>query len=113
VKAAPRTRAVTLAPRKYALDTGESCATIEKALPPATTGIKATADGYFYIDPAVFHAGFASDLPQAKADFMAISQVLISADSFTHAVRLRRGSRSRPGTWSPPPTVRLIPIKSA
>ena len=27
----------------FALDTGESCATIEKALPPATTGIKATA----------------------------------------------------------------------
>ena len=70
----------------FALDTGESCATIEKALPPATTGIKATADGYFYIDPAVFHADFAGDVPQAKADFMAISQVLISADSFTHAV---------------------------
>jgi pimeloyl-ACP methyl ester carboxylesterase len=70
----------------FALDTGESCATIEKALPPATTGIKATDDGYFYIDPAVFHADFAGDVPQAKADFMAISQVLISADSFTHAV---------------------------
>ena len=70
----------------FALDTGESCATIEKALPPATTGIKATADGYLYIDPAVFHADFAGDVPQAKADFMAISQVLISADSFTHAV---------------------------
>jgi pimeloyl-ACP methyl ester carboxylesterase len=70
----------------FALDTGESCATIENALPPATTGIKATADGYFYIDPAVFHADFAGDVPQAKADFMAISQVLISADSFTHAV---------------------------
>jgi pimeloyl-ACP methyl ester carboxylesterase len=40
----------------FAPDTGESCATIEKALPPATTGIKATGDGYFYIDPAVFHA---------------------------------------------------------
>jgi pimeloyl-ACP methyl ester carboxylesterase len=70
----------------FALDTGESCATIEKALPPATTGIKATADGYFYIDPAVFHADFAGDVPQTKADFKAISQVLISADSFTHAV---------------------------
>jgi pimeloyl-ACP methyl ester carboxylesterase len=70
----------------FALDTGESCATIEKALPPATTGIKATADGYFYIDSAVFHADFAGDVPQTKADFMAISQVLISADSFTHAV---------------------------
>ena len=68
----------------FALDTGESCAAIEQALPPATTGIKSTDDGYFYIDPAVFHADFAADLPEAKAAFMAESQVLISADSFTH-----------------------------
>src|SRR6202171_5749066 len=40
----------------FALDTGESCATIEQALPPATKGIKPTEDGYFYIDPAVYHA---------------------------------------------------------
>ena len=70
----------------FALDTGESCAMIEQALPPATAGIKQTDDGYFYIDPAVFHADFAADLPQAKAAFMAESQVLISADSFTHQV---------------------------
>jgi pimeloyl-ACP methyl ester carboxylesterase len=70
----------------FALDTGESCAAIEQGLPPATTGIKSTDDGYFYIDPAVFHADFAADLPEAKAAFMAESQVLISADSFTHKV---------------------------
>src|SRR5579859_4844268 len=70
----------------FALDTGESCAAIEQALPPAKTGIKQTDDGYFYIDPAVFHADFAADLPAAKAAFMAESQVLISADSFTHKV---------------------------
>ena len=70
----------------FGLDAGESAATIEKQLPPATTGIKATDDGYFYIDPAAFHADFAADVPAAKAEFMAESQVLISADSFTHAV---------------------------
>src|ERR1700745_443463 len=70
----------------FALDSGESCAAIEQALPPATKGIKQTEDGYFYIDPAVFHADFAADLPAAKAAFMAESQVLISADSFTHKV---------------------------
>jgi pimeloyl-ACP methyl ester carboxylesterase len=70
----------------FGLDAGESCATIEKQLPPATTGIKATDDGYFYIDPVVFHADFAADVPAKKAEFMAESQVLISADSFTHAV---------------------------
>jgi len=70
----------------FALDTGESCASIEQALPPASTGIKQTDDGYFYIDPAAFDADFAAHLPDAKAAFMAESQVLISADSFTHKV---------------------------
>ena len=81
----------------FALDTGESCAAIEKALPPASTGIKATDDGYFYIDPAVFHADFAADVPAAKAAFMAISQVLISTDSFTSPVK-SPAWKSKP-TW--------------
>jgi pimeloyl-ACP methyl ester carboxylesterase len=79
------------------LDTGESCATIEQGLPPATNGIKPTDDGYFYIDPAVFHADFAADLPEAKAAFMAESQVLISADSVTSPVNTPAW-KSKP-TW--------------
>jgi pimeloyl-ACP methyl ester carboxylesterase len=71
----------------FAPDAGESPATIEKDLAPATKGIKATDDGYFYIDPAVFHADFAADVPKAKAAFMAESQVLISADSFTSPIK--------------------------
>ena len=71
----------------FALDTGESCATIEQTVPPATTGIKATDDGYFYIDPAVFHADFCADVPEDKAAFMAESQVLVSADSLTSAIK--------------------------
>lgn len=70
----------------FGLDEGESCATIEQAVPPATTAIKATPDNYLYIDPPSFHADFAADLPEAQAAFMAASQVLISADSFTHKV---------------------------
>jgi pimeloyl-ACP methyl ester carboxylesterase len=81
----------------FALDAGESCATIEQGLPPATKGIKGTDDGYFYIDPAVFHADFAADLPEAQAAFMAESQVLISADSFTHQVKTPAW-KSKP-TW--------------
>lgn len=80
-----------------ALDTGESCATIEQTLPPATAGIKQTDDGYFYIDPAVFHADFAADLPEAQAAFRAESQVLISADSFTTPVKTPAW-KSKP-TW--------------
>src|SRR6201997_1337413 len=65
----------------FAPDGGESCATIEKGLPPASQGIKPTNDDYFYIDSAVFAADFAADVPPAKAAFMAASQGLISADS--------------------------------
>jgi pimeloyl-ACP methyl ester carboxylesterase len=71
----------------FALDAGESSATIEKAVPPAGQGIKATADGYLYIDPASFHSDFAADVPEEKTAFMAVSQVLFSLDSFTTPVK--------------------------
>ena len=71
----------------FAPDVGESCATIEQGLPPASKGIKPTNDGYFYIDSAAFAADFAADVPPAKAAFMAASQVLISADSFTSPIK--------------------------
>jgi|SRR5580658_3092817 pimeloyl-ACP methyl ester carboxylesterase len=71
----------------FALDTGESSATIEQALPPAGKGTRQTADGYFYIDPPSFHSDFIADVPEAKTAFMAQSQVLFSADSFTTPVK--------------------------
>jgi len=70
----------------FAPDTGESSATIEQAIPPSGKGIKETPDGYLYIDPASFAADFCADVPPAKADFMAKSQVLFSKDSFTSPV---------------------------
>jgi pimeloyl-ACP methyl ester carboxylesterase len=70
----------------FAPDAGESSATLAKAMPPAGTGIKATPDGYLYIDPPSFHADFAADLPEAKSAFMAVSQVLFSTDSFSSPV---------------------------
>jgi pimeloyl-ACP methyl ester carboxylesterase len=71
----------------FAPDAGESAAKIEQDVPPATKGIKQTDDGYFYIDPAAFHADFCADVPAAKAAFMAESQVLFSADSFTSPIK--------------------------
>ena len=97
----------------FAPDTGESCASIEKALPPASTGIKATDDGYFYIDPAVFHADFAADVPEAKADFMAISQVLISADLFSSQIKTPAWKSKPTGTWWLPVTDQSTPNRSA
>ena len=70
----------------FALDEGESCATIEQAVPPATKAIKQDANGNFWIDQEHFTADFAADVPPAVSHFMAVSQVPISADSFTHKV---------------------------
>src|SRR5580704_15522490 len=70
----------------FALDEGESCASIEQALPQASKAFKPDSNGLWWIDEAHFAADFAADIPPEKAAFMAISQVPISTDSFTHKV---------------------------
>jgi pimeloyl-ACP methyl ester carboxylesterase len=70
----------------FALDDGESCATIEQAVPQASKAFKPDSNGNWWIEPEHFAADFAADLPKDKAEFMAISQVPISTDAFTHKV---------------------------
>src|ERR1700727_3623491 len=70
----------------FALDEGESCASIEQAVPQASKAFKPDSNGLWWIDKAHFVADFAADIPRDEAEFMAISQVPISTDSFTHKV---------------------------
>jgi pimeloyl-ACP methyl ester carboxylesterase len=70
----------------FELDEGESCASIEQALPQASKAFKADSGGNWWIDQAHFAADFAADVPPAVARFMAQSQVPISTDSFTHKI---------------------------
>ena len=70
----------------FALDEGESCASIEQAVPQASTAFKADSSGNWWIEPEHFAADFAADIPKEKAEFMAIAQVPISTDAFTHKV---------------------------
>src|SRR6202034_4212571 len=70
----------------FALDDGESCASIEQAVPQASKAFKADSAGNWWIEQAHFAADFAADVPPAVSRFMAISQVPISTDSFTHKV---------------------------
>jgi pimeloyl-ACP methyl ester carboxylesterase len=70
----------------FALDEGESCASIEQAVPQASKAFKADSNGLWWIDEAHFAADFAADIPRDEAEFMAISQVPISTDAFTHKV---------------------------
>jgi pimeloyl-ACP methyl ester carboxylesterase len=70
----------------FELDEGESCASIEQALPQASKAFKEDSSGNWWIDQAHFAADFAADVPPAVSHFMAQSQVPISTDSFTHKV---------------------------
>ena len=70
----------------FALDAGESCATIEAAVPQASKAFKPDSNGNWWIEQEHFAADFAADLPKDQAQFMAISQVPISTDAFTHEV---------------------------
>jgi pimeloyl-ACP methyl ester carboxylesterase len=70
----------------FALDEGESCASIEQALPQASKAFKPDSNGNWWIEQGHFAADFAADIPPAESHYMAISQVPISTDSFTHKV---------------------------
>ncbi|OLB85706.1 MAG: alpha/beta hydrolase [Acidobacteria bacterium 13_2_20CM_2_57_6] len=66
-------------------DAGENEADDGKRFPSdlsKSTGIKKTADGFTYLDPAQFHEYFAADLSAEQAAFMARSQVMNKADNF-------------------------------
>jgi pimeloyl-ACP methyl ester carboxylesterase len=70
----------------FALDEGDSCASIEQALPQASKAFKPDGNGNWWIEQEHFAADFAADIPPAESHYMAISQVPISTDSFTHKV---------------------------
>lgn len=63
-------------------DAGDTLVSLAGSLPPATTGITATTDGFPYLDPAVYAANFAADVPAADAAFMAASQVFPAKIAF-------------------------------
>jgi pimeloyl-ACP methyl ester carboxylesterase len=84
----------------FALDEGESCASIEQALPQASKAFKPDSNGNWWIDQAHFAADFAADVPPATSHFMAISQVPISTDAFTHKVTMP--------AWKTKPTFYMV-----
>jgi pimeloyl-ACP methyl ester carboxylesterase len=81
----------------FALDEGESCASIEAAVPQASKAFKPDSNNNWWIVQENFVADFAADVPPAVSRFMAIAQVPISADAFTHKV-VNPAWKSKP-TW--------------
>jgi len=71
----------------HAPDVGEDEATLGRKTPSVlgkTAGaIRKTSDGFTFLAPELFAKLFAPDLPRARADFMARSQVLAAAEVFS------------------------------
>jgi pimeloyl-ACP methyl ester carboxylesterase len=63
-------------------DEGEVLGAMLQSKPGASTGVAPSNDGYLFLDPAVYGADFAGDLPKAEADFMARSQMPVAAKAF-------------------------------
>jgi pimeloyl-ACP methyl ester carboxylesterase len=66
----------------FAPDAGESLGGLLEKTPSATTGIAPSKDGFLFLDPAVYAADFAGDLPKADAEFMALSQMPVAGKAF-------------------------------
>jgi pimeloyl-ACP methyl ester carboxylesterase len=72
----------------FAPDRGESVSTLIKDPPPGAPvpPILPPQEGYLFLDRAKFAASFAADVPRAKAEFMADSQVPWGIDALNGAV---------------------------
>jgi pimeloyl-ACP methyl ester carboxylesterase len=65
---------------------GDSLLSLAKTMPLPSQDIKATKDGFLYLDPAKFAADFSADLPKATSELMAVSQVFASEKAFSATV---------------------------
>lgn len=63
-------------------DVGETSAEAAPPKPEAINDFRPSKDGFVFLDPAKFAADFGADLPKAKAEFMAHSQVPVAGAVF-------------------------------
>ncbi len=72
----------------FAPDANETLLQLLQAGPPAPNSgiLSPDANGYIWYDVAKYHSGFCADLPKEKADFLAASQVPVSASVFGTAI---------------------------
>jgi pimeloyl-ACP methyl ester carboxylesterase len=65
-------------------DVGETTNQLASSIPGEIPGsdVKPTKDGFLFIDPAKFAADVATDVPAARADYMANSQMPVAATAF-------------------------------
>jgi pimeloyl-ACP methyl ester carboxylesterase len=82
-------------------EVGENTAQLAMSMPPASNDIHPTPDGFLFLDPSKFAEDFAADISRSEANFMARSQVLVSAAAFTTAVTS--------AAWHDKPSYGIVP----
>jgi pimeloyl-ACP methyl ester carboxylesterase len=64
-------------------EVGETAGALQARTPPAANSVVPVGGGFLQVKPEAFPADFAADVPKPVAQFMAISQAPIAADSFS------------------------------
>src|SRR4030095_7106137 len=69
----------------FAPDNGEALGQLLANYPPdPKSGILPPVNGFAWYDLSKYHSGFSADIPKDEAEFMAASQVPVSATAFTY-----------------------------
>jgi pimeloyl-ACP methyl ester carboxylesterase len=79
---------------------GESAGGLQGKTPPASNSVIPAGGGFVQVKPEAFPSDFAADVPQPVAQFMAISQVPISAAIFD--------AKATVAAWSSKPSYAVI-----
>jgi pimeloyl-ACP methyl ester carboxylesterase len=80
----------------FAPDAGEVLGGLLQKTPSASTGIAPSKDGFLFLDPAVYAADFAGDLPKAEGEFLALSQMPVAAKAFGTAITQQPAWKAKP-----------------
>jgi pimeloyl-ACP methyl ester carboxylesterase len=79
---------------------GETAGGLQAKTPPASNNVVSVGGGFVQEKPESFPADFAADVPIPLAQFMAISQAPITADSFS--------AKTTVAAWSQKPTYAVV-----
>src|ERR1700733_11064483 len=79
---------------------GETAGALQARTPPASNNVVSVGGGFVQEKPESFRADFAADVPAPLADFMAISQAPITADSFS--------AKTTVAAWSQKPSYAVV-----
>ena len=97
----------------FALDEGESCASIETAVPQASKAFKPDTNGNWWIEQDHFAADFAADIPPAQLTSWPYRRYRSPPTHSPTRSRIRPGRTSRHGTWWRVQTARSIRYRNA